>query len=66
GTFTLKDPNPLSPQRIVTRKANFAGVLVPRLDGGFGSFQLPQLIGGAKDRARTLSGNLVLEKARLE
>lgn len=66
GTFTLKDPNPLSPLRIVTRKANFAGVLVPRLDGGFGSFQLPQLIGGAKDRARTLSGNLVLEKARLE
>jgi hypothetical protein len=66
GAFTLKDPDPLNPLKTITSKANYAGVLVPRLDAGFGSFQLPQLISGSKDKARTLSGNLVLEKARLE
>ena len=66
GEFTLKDPDPLSPLKMVSRKASFAGVLIPRLDAGFGNFQLPQLRTVPNKLPPTLSGNLVLEKPVVE
>lgn len=66
GEFTLKDPDLLSPLKMVSRKASFAGVLIPRLDAGFGNFQLPQLRTVPNKLPPTLSGNLVLEKPVVE
>ena len=66
GEFTLKDPDPLNPLKMALRKASFAGVLIPRLDAGFGNFQLPQLRAVPNKLPPTLSGNLVLEKAIVE
>jgi hypothetical protein len=47
GSFTLKnDPDPTdttAPIALLTRKASYAGVLVPRLGKGIGQFQLPEL-----------------------
>jgi len=66
GAFTLKDIDPLSPLKTVSRKASFTGVLIPRLDAGFGNFQLPQLRTVPNKLPPTLSGNLVLERPRVE
>ncbi len=47
GSFTLKnDPDPTdttAPIALLTRKASYAGVLVPRLGVGIGQFQLAEL-----------------------
>jgi hypothetical protein len=71
GSFTLKnDPDPTdiaAPVALLTRKANYAGVLVPRLGMAMGHFQLaelPSLQGAVKTTLSTSpiwSGQVVFE-----
>jgi hypothetical protein len=71
GSFMLKnDPDPTdisAPVALLTRKANYAGVLVPRLSIGMGQFQLvelPSLQGAVKATLSTSpiwSGQVIFE-----
>ncbi len=43
GSFILKDPNPASPSKMLSRTVNFAGCLIQGQDIGVGHFLLPEL-----------------------
>lgn len=67
GAFTLKnDPDATKPPATLPRAVLWYGILVPRLNGGYGQFQLPQLpvVGPPKTTLTTspqYSGGVVLE-----
>ena len=64
GSFTLKDPNPLSPLQIITRKCTYSGVLLPGLNMGLGYFlldQLPASPGDTMANTPMLSGAVELQ-----
>jgi hypothetical protein len=62
GSFNLRDPNPLIPSRMLTRKVNFQGVL---LDGrGVGYFLVPGLRESTATPPPTLSGAIIVAPSR--
>jgi len=58
GSFTVTDPNPLSPSTNVKRAGKFSGVLLPQESVGAGFFVLPALPGSGTG---TRSGSVLLE-----
>ncbi len=71
GSFTLKNISDFmdttAPSKMLTRTANYTGVLVPRLNKGVGQFQLPELPsqqGAVKSTLKTSpiwSGQVIIE-----
>jgi hypothetical protein len=59
GAFTLRDPHPAPPARIVERKVNYAGVLIGTR--GYGYYLLPALPSTTGATTPIVSGMVILE-----